>query len=151
MPGRLSSSRGAAVVELAISLPVLLLMMFGAADLARVYYTALGLTAAARAGAQYGALTPANTSNTATMQSRALAASPQLGAYTAVASRACQCANQTATTFTTQSCTSACSSSSSHLVVYVTVTASKTFSTRMPIPGVPTTFNISRSVSMRAQ
>ena len=46
------SSRGAAMVEFAIVLPVLLLMVFGIVDFGRALYTLNNLTAAVREGAR---------------------------------------------------------------------------------------------------
>lgn len=138
-------------MELAISLPVLVLMLFGAADFARVFFTSTELVNAARAGAQYGALTTINSSATSTMQSRASAASPQISPYTvATPTRTCGCMSQTGT-FTAQSCTASCASSSDHVAVYVTVTASKTFSPLVRFPGLPASVALSRSVTLRAQ
>ena len=48
------SERGSALVELAVTLPLLVLLVVGVADLARVFYVSMALTNAARAGAQYG-------------------------------------------------------------------------------------------------
>ena len=52
---RACSARGASIVELAVALPVIVLLVIGAADFARVFYMAIELQNAARAGAQYGA------------------------------------------------------------------------------------------------
>ena len=48
--------RGQAVVEFALVLPVFLLMLFGAIEFGRAYYTVHLLTNAAREGARMGAL-----------------------------------------------------------------------------------------------
>lgn len=147
----MASERGAALVELAVSMVLMLVMVFGAADFARVYYTAIELTNAARAGAQYGALNTINSSDTATMQSRALAASPEITGYTVgTPTRTCWCANDTGSVHTSQSCTASCSSGQ-HLVVLVTVSASKTFTTLTQGFGIPRTVTMSRAVTMRAQ
>lgn len=146
-----TDSRGAALVELAVTLPVLVLLTFGVMDFARVFYTATELTNAVRAGAQYGAVDVVNSSDTATMQTRAQNASPQISPYTvATPIRSCGCMSNTGS-FTAQTCTSSCSSPSDHLVVYVTVTASKTFRTVTRFPGVPKSVPLTRSASIRAQ
>lgn len=49
---------GQAMIETVLSLPLLMLLLVGAAELARVAYAAIELTNAARAGAQYGATSP---------------------------------------------------------------------------------------------
>lgn len=144
-------ARGAALVELAVSLPALLLLLFGVMDFARVFYTATELTNAARAGVQYGALSSINSSDSTTMQARAQAASPQISGYTvSTPVRSCGCMTQGGA-FTTQTCTTSCATSTDHLVVYVTVTASKTFNTITRLPGLPQTIALTRSATMRAQ
>jgi Flp pilus assembly protein TadG len=52
----LKTDRGAAAVELALVLPVLLLMLFGVIDFGRMLNTQLRLTEAAREGARAAAL-----------------------------------------------------------------------------------------------
>jgi Flp pilus assembly protein TadG len=53
---RRSGDRGAAAVEMAIVLPLLLLIVFGLIDFGRMYFTQITLTAAAREGARASAL-----------------------------------------------------------------------------------------------
>lgn len=48
--------RGSALIELAVSLPLLMLMLLGAAEFARVSFEAIEVTNAARAAVQYGAM-----------------------------------------------------------------------------------------------
>lgn len=48
--------RGAAAVEFAIVLPILILLLLGGADLGRCFYSAMAVTNSARAGAEYGAM-----------------------------------------------------------------------------------------------
>src|SRR4026208_2487370 len=48
------SNQGSALVELAVALPLLLLLVVGVADYARVYYTGITVANAARIGAHYG-------------------------------------------------------------------------------------------------
>jgi Flp pilus assembly protein TadG len=50
-----AEDRAAALVELAVTLPLLCLMLLGAVELARASYTAIEVTNAANAAAQYGA------------------------------------------------------------------------------------------------
>jgi Flp pilus assembly protein TadG len=53
-----ANEQGQAMLEAALTLPVLLLLLVGAAELGRVNYAAIELTNAAKAGAQYGAQSP---------------------------------------------------------------------------------------------
>src|SRR2546430_16900986 len=51
---RLSRSRGQAVVETALLLPILMLLVMGTADLGRVFYYSIAVTNAAREAARQG-------------------------------------------------------------------------------------------------
>lgn len=148
---RRTSERGSTLVELAVALPALVLVLVGAADFGRVFYTAMELTAAARAGAQYGSVTAANSSNTAVMQSTAIAAAGDVSGVSATASRFCQCATDTgafSATTPPNSCADPCTGK--HLVVTVTVNARATFNTISRYPGIPRTLAITRTATLRA-
>jgi Flp pilus assembly protein TadG len=54
-------SSGQSFVELAILLPILILILAGALDLARAYDSFVSITNASREGARYGAANPTNT------------------------------------------------------------------------------------------
>ena len=63
VPARLRPrSRGQALVEFAIVLPVFLLLLVAAVDVGRVFFTYIDANNAAREGAAYGAANPALTS-----------------------------------------------------------------------------------------
>src|SRR5256885_3049124 len=51
---RLSRSRGQAIVETALLLPILMLLVMGTADLGRVFYYSIAVTNAAREAARQG-------------------------------------------------------------------------------------------------
>lgn len=53
--------RGQALVEMALILPMLLLLAFGTIDLGRVFYFQEAITNSARAGARYGSTHPTDT------------------------------------------------------------------------------------------
>lgn len=52
----LKSEKGAALVEMAIALPLLLLVVWGMIDFARAYYTSNSLSTAVREGARFAAV-----------------------------------------------------------------------------------------------
>ena len=54
-------ARGQSLVELALTLPVLLLFLVGVLDLGRVYFSYMTLVNASREGARYGAGSPTDT------------------------------------------------------------------------------------------
>lgn len=149
---------GGALVELALVLPVLILVFVGTIDFGRVFYTSQALTDAARAGAQYGSRSPAASADFTGMQTTAQSATSTSG-ITAVATRSCQCATDTGTFSPTSPTANDCLSPESvscpgaHLMVTVTVTTSKTFTTIMAggLPGFMQSMPLTRSATMRAQ
>lgn len=150
---RLSAADGAAMVELALTLPLLVVVLLGAADFARLFYRSIELTNAARAGAQYGAQSPAKSADTAGMKSAAVTASPNIPSFTTSdvsAARTCQCASDAgvfSATSPANNCNYDCSTG--HLVTTVTVTASKSFTTISAYPGMPRTINLVSSAAFR--
>lgn len=154
MPRTLSRrERGAALVELAISLPVLVLIAVGTTDLARAYRMATVLTSAARAGAQYGSQEAAFAVDTAGMTTAAqtVLSANLSGTTSASASRLCECISASGTISATSpanSCTYACAE---FLAIHVTVTTTGTFNLVSRFPGVPQSMTLTRSVTMRAQ
>lgn len=146
---------GGALIELAVALPVLILILVAAIDFSRVFYTAMALTNAARAGAQFGAHSTANSGNFAGMEATAVASVNTTG-ITAVASRTCQCATDlgvfSPTSPTVNDCVtpSPISCSERHLVITVTVETRKTFNTIFGnVPGIPNTINLVRTATQR--
>jgi Flp pilus assembly protein TadG len=123
-----SRRRGAAVVELAVLLPFLTFLLLVAVDYSRVFYFSLTIENAARNAALYGTRDTTHASDTAGIQSVALA----------------DCSNVTPTpTVTSQSGTDANGYS------VVTVTISYDFHTITNYPGIPSTTTLTRTVSMR--
>ena len=121
-------------------LPLLALILVGTADFARVFYTAIELTNAARAGAQAGAYSVAQSDPvTGPMLATANAAS-NVTPTTVAVGRTCVCADDTSPLTTLVSCTAPLATAcpgALHRVMTVTVTASKTFSTISALLGVP--------------
>jgi len=64
--------RGQALVELALILPLLCVMLLGAADFARALSVYIALGNVAREGAHYGSLSPANAQDLAGIRTAAL-------------------------------------------------------------------------------
>lgn len=149
---RVRSSNGSALVELAVVMPVLVLTFVGVGDFSRLFYKAIELSDAARAGAQYGAFDNAHFGDTTKIKASAVAAGSNIGLTTTdvTVTRPCQCATDDGATFAAAaSCTAVCPSGQ-HLVIYLTVTTTKSFSTVMAnVPGVPSTVTLTRTASMR--
>lgn len=149
---RRRSERGAALVELAVALPLLLIIMIGTIDFGRAFRTAMIVTNAARAGAQFGSQNPVNATNTTGMVTAATAVLTANGLTTGLAPTAatlCQCANNAGTFTNAANCSDPCTGG--HLVVSVIVTATRTFSLIQPFPGIPSSVTITRGATARAQ
>ena len=135
---------GSSFIETAILVPAMLLLCCGTMDFARVVYAGIEIASAARAGVQYGALTPGNSGNTSGMTQAALTDAADLGStVTASASNFCACSGATV------DCTSICNGAVPD--GYVSVTANYTFNSSIPYPGVPQTVVLSRTAKMRVQ
>ena len=118
-----SRKSGQALAELAIVLPVLLIIAFGATDFARIYYHKMTVDCAAQAGAQYGSLSYANAADTAGIAQLAMKQFP--------------------TNITPQVDSSLGTNN------FVTVSVSYVFNTVVKWPGVPNRVPLSSTVSMR--
>ena len=148
---RIGSDAGGALVELAVSLPVLALVLVGTIDFARVFYTAIALTNAARAGAQYGGQSIGSSADLPGITAAAATAAPNIGAFDVDAQPVtCRCATDDGSSFSApQSCSDACTGGT-HRVATVTVTTSKTFNLLASgFPGVPDNIDLSRTATSR--
>ena len=135
---------GSSFIETAILVPAMLMLCCATMDFARVVYAGIEIASAARAGVQYGALTPGNSGDTSGMVQAAKTDAADLGStVTASASNFCTCSGATVP------CTSTCSGVAPE--GYVSVTANYTFNTALPYPGLPQTVSLSRTAKMRVQ
>jgi Flp pilus assembly protein TadG len=130
-------------VEFALTAPVLLLLLAGTLDFAILLRTASSVADAARAGAQYGSASLANTSDAAGIRATALAASPGIAGLTATAARSCQCAGGGAV-----DCGGSCAGG---MIVYVAVRAQATAPTVVNYPLLPYSGSVSYTARMRAR
>ena len=120
--------RGAAVVELAVLLPLLVFLFVIAVDFARIFYYSVTLTNCARAGAMYASDPTTNAESAfASTQAAALADATNLSP---------------APTVTSVSGVDAAGRP------YVEVTAAYSFRTITGFPGVPNQVNLTRTVRM---
>jgi Flp pilus assembly protein TadG len=126
--GSRARRRGAAVVELAVMLPLLFFLFAVAVDFARIFYFSVTLTNCARAGAMYAS------------DPTASAESPF--ANTTAAARA------DATNLSPAPTISSVNGTDGNGRPYVEVTAAYTFNTITGFPGVPSQINLTRKVRM---
>ena len=141
--------KGSALVEAAITFPVLLLLCCGTMDFARVVYSGIAVANAARAGVQYGTFSPGNAGKASGMQDAALAdaANQGLTGITASARSFCLCSGSSSEV----SCSLATACGAATPNGYSEVTVSYTFNTMISYPGIPSSVVLSRTARMRIQ
>ena len=151
--------RGVSVTELALVLPLSLVLFIGILDFGRVYYSAIAVSHAARAGVQYGAQDNTKSGDFAGMRQAASDALGDVSNFTVTACRYCRCADGTGSCTscnaggdgcsTGSGCLGTCSSDAPQ--VFVQVTVDKVFTTLFPYPGLPKTADLNRRATMRVQ
>ena len=145
---------GSSVLELALIMPVFVMMFMMAVEGGRMAYFGIEVSNAARAGVAYAAQSTATSTSTSAIKTAASNDAPDLtsiSALTVTPSLACQCAN--GTSFTTISCGTASTTcvSPSHTIKYVQVNTSAQVSSVLKYPGLPTTYNLQGQAIMRIE
>ncbi|MFD1213512.1 TadE/TadG family type IV pilus assembly protein [Arthrobacter sp. GCM10027362] len=97
---RLRSERGAAAVEFALVLPVLLILIIGIADFGRAFFTEISLAQAAREGARVMAVTKDAGQATAAAIAAAPGLNPALGGGNVAVPGSCAAGSQVTVTIT---------------------------------------------------
>jgi len=154
---RHSSERGQAMLEVALLLPVLLILALGVIELGRYMYIGILVGNAAHAGAAYGAQSLPLSVDTTGIQIAAdndFQNNGQNVASLAVTnSVACGCDSSGTVTAAAGCSTStnptAGTCASGHWVVMESVTASGTFTSLFNYPGIPPSISVSRTATLR--
>ena len=136
---RLTRQRGSAILELGVVTPVLLAVLGGAMDFARVFALGLAVSNAARAGVQYGFQSSSNYTDYTGMQTAALNSQPGITGLTAVATEYCEVNGVSAT----------CSGSGQD--VYLKVTTTATYTLLCTYLLLPRSITVSKSALLRIQ
>ncbi len=137
-------TRGSSMVEFALAAPLLLLLLAGVLNYAVALRAAIAVADAARAGAQYGALAPANASDQAGISAVARNAAPALTGMTVASSQSCKCASGAAV-----SCSGSCASGPVEMYVQVITTA--TSPNWFSYPGLAYSGAVASQAMMRAK
>jgi len=142
---RASSDSGQSTLELAVILPVLLLLLLVAADFGRVLYLSIAVQNAARAGAQYGSQSVITAADYAGMIAAAKKDGTEIATIRATASQ-CTCA--------TSSTVAACPSNyctNNPQATYVEVDTQATFQLISNYPGISSPVKLSGKAVMQVQ
>lgn len=127
---RRQKSRGQSLVEFAILLPALVFILALAADFGRAMTAYIAISSAAHEGASYGMMSTDQASDTAGIQAAALADAPTIWG-------------------TAPTVSVAALGTDDQGYDMVSVTVNYTFSTILPIPPIPNSVDLTRTVSMR--
>jgi len=141
----LRGEQGASLVELALVLPLFLLLTFGGIDLGRACYLVIEIAGAAHAAVTYGSQNPTDTAGMTTAAEDDAPDVPHLSVGTPT--YGCECSDGTNYS---ASCSSTPSCPSNNEVYRVNVTVTGTYSPLFPWPGVPSSMSFSSSASMRS-
>ncbi len=146
------NDRGGAMIEFALTFPLLLLLCLGATDFGRLFFNAVTVANAAATGAFYGAQNNVNFSRYSTMANRVTEDAKNLENVTANATSFCECPGSPPTPIS-------CSQATNRLAcgdygyprAYVRTNVTHTFRTIVGYPGIPNQTSLDRSAFMRVQ
>ena len=147
--GLLVEDTGHALVELALTLPVLVLLLIGAAELGRLAYYSIEVSNAARAGVAYGAQNHVTASNFTGMQTAAQNDARNITLTTNTATNSCACSN--AYTATSACSTTFSCSGTNRIIEYVQVDTTATVSPMFHYPGASKTYTLTGQAVMRVE
>jgi Flp pilus assembly protein TadG len=133
---------GSSLVEAAVAMPLLLLILLGAVDLARGYFLAMEIAGAANAGAEYGSQNPTDITGMRTAATGDAADVPNLVASPTYGCGCSDGSSFSASCAVTPSC-------ATNVVYRVTVDVSATYTPQFPWPGIPSSIPLSSSATMR--
>lgn len=150
MSGRKSGNdAGQAFVELALVLPIFILLLLGAAELGRLAYASIEVSNAARAGVAYGAQNHITASDIAGIRLAATQDATNIASMgTPAVIQSCSCSD--GTTITCANAGTNCVSPA-RIIEYVQVNTSATVNTAFHYPGIPNTITLNGQAIMRVE
>jgi Flp pilus assembly protein TadG len=154
--GRHSRERGQSMLEVALLLPMLLILALGVIDMGRYAFLSILVGNAARAGAGYGAQSLPLSVDTSGIQTAAdndfQNNGQNVSGLTVTSSVACGCDNDgtvTAAVCSTVTNPSAGTCAAGHWVVMESVTTSGTFNALFGYPGIPKSITVTKTATLR--
>lgn len=137
---------GQALLEVALLLPLLLLMLIGVIEIGRAAYVSIIVSNAAHAGALYGAQNPATAADNAGTVQAALKDGQDVSGLTATATHLCTCSSgSSAPNCALSDC------ASGRLIEYVQVNTSAVFYPLFHYPGMPASFKLKGQSVVRVE
>ena len=135
--------RGMALVEYALTVPLLLMIVAVGLDFGKALRTAGEVSSAARAGAAWGSMSAANASNSSGIQSAAVSSAPDVSGLTVSSVQSCECAGGAAV-----NCSGSCTG---NMLMYVEVDVQAATTNFFSYPGLGFNANTSAHAKMRVQ
>ena len=147
----LKDEQGQSFVELALTLPVLTVILLGAAEFGRLAYAAIEVSNAARAGVAYGSQTLITAADIAGMKNAATSDGSDILTWASVglsatAFQTCKCSNGTAVTCANAGTTCV---SPAHVLLYVQVNTQATVDPLFYVYGLPKSYALKGQAIMR--
>jgi Flp pilus assembly protein TadG len=138
-------ARASALLELSLLVPIYGAVLVGAAQFGLLFYTAIELSEAARAGVAYGSQSPGKASDISGMQTAARNAAPNILGMSATATQFWVCSNAMTTHYSVSpTCTSG-----NHVIHYVQVSTSVAADPPFRLGGRATPYNLTGLAIMR--
>jgi Flp pilus assembly protein TadG len=134
--GETECETGSALVELALTLPVLVALILGAVELGWVTFASIEVTNAARAGASYGCQNSTSAGDTTGIQNTAALDAVDIPLGTTSVAKSCICSDGTASTCQPTDC------SGSSIETILTVSTQATLTPPIRVPGLPATLTL---------
>ncbi len=144
-----NTRRGGAIVEFALTMPLLLIMAAGAADFARIFLQGTAMAGAAASAVKYGAQDAITSAEFTEMETLAAESSEDVPDAEYTAERLCDCPDAPGEWVDCLS--TICPLDYGLPRAYVRVDVTKTFTTLATIPGVPNNVPITLRGYMRVQ
>jgi Flp pilus assembly protein TadG len=147
----LKDEQGQSFVELALTLPVLTVILLGAAEFGRLAYAAIEVSNAARAGVAYGSQTLITAADITGMKNAATNDGSDILTWASVglsatAFQTCKCSNGTAVTCANAGTTCV---SPAHVLLYVQVNTQATVDPLFYVYGLPKSYALKGQAIMR--
>jgi Flp pilus assembly protein TadG len=138
----LRNTGGSSLIEMALVMPVLLLLLVGAVDFGRAYYVAIEVNSAAHSAALYGSQNPTDTIGMVNAANLDVTDVPSL---VTTPTSSCECYDgSTCGTSTSSPC------ADGNAVYKVQVKTAATYIPILSYPGIPSSIPLSSQVTMRA-
>ena len=138
------SETGQALIETALVIPILMLLLLAAAEIARVADAAIEVANAAKAAVAYGAQSQANASDTTGIQTAAATdASDLTSTLTVTPTLSGICSSGNACTGANSTCLNTdCSTPGDHIENILTVNTSASINPLVHVTGLPLTYTV---------